>query len=1192
MENFRTLKILKIIIMGTLALSPIFSSAYEPETTHKALTQEIIKNFNAYYPKLKLGAIESAAVEVGSIGEDDGVRALHHFYDPVYNRGLFGQLSAKNWAQNTLAQAGAFRPLAGAITGIFGAPTDYSWDRAVYDYVWADKSRGLDGLGHILHLIEDMSVPDHTRNDAHPPYGDKLFHQASPYEHWADKWNTETISGLSTMIYHSDSQPAHFSSLAGYFDSIASYSNNNFFSKDTTPDKSQIYFQPLEGKTIKQTLSTGDVAEFILSVGLDKYKLAKIKTNIITVSRLYFIEYQDKLVLTDYWSHLSKQAVLHGTGVVRLFFEEVEKERKEKKLFAKNKSVLDRLASVVGISQPEPTPLVSEIPDNAFQINLAVKPPSEEIVGAKSDLDVGRLSEISRSSTLGVSPGGVEEENHSNILENVGMSQVGGNTESGSLPPFLQLQAIGGGSAGFGGGGSPTPSVQILTTSSEVQSLGGTETSEPPDTTPPDISLSVSECSSSLSSDGCLLASSTVSLVWSSTANDLNHYIIECEKSSPPVGGCSGFNFASTTATSTIYSLPTDDSIYIFKAKAVDGAGNESAQTTKTAELSLRPVVINEVAWAGTSAPFANDEWIELYNRSSQSVNLANWVLYASDGVPYVNLSGVIFAGGYYLIERTDDNTVSDVAADLVTPFSGSGAGSGLENSVEILVLSHASTTIDQTVLCSNNWGGGSVSGVYPTMERIDPDVAGTDSTNWGTSNSGASNGFIKNGKDSAGAALTATPRARNSLHYLISQGSTLSADRVLKKSWGVYIIGPSENFTVSAGKTLTVGPGVTIKMGDSANLIVDGTLKSDGTAEDNILFTRLSAAGGWRNVRITSNSQNSSVSYTRFKYGGGFTSNIPSERRALFSVIDNSITISNSIFENSFSAGMRLTTSTSAVQNSTFSVGTSTADNVGLYIVGGSPIISGNTFSENYFGAKMEGAAASYANNVFNNNISYALSSSNGSSTFSGNSGAGNGKNGIALLGTISAAGGTTTLASNPLPYIATSLSYAQIAVGSVLVLEAGARFAGEDVFSRLNVNGSLKLEGANKDSIIFTSLADTAPAQWYGIAVNSGGYMYGGGFTLRYGGRGMGDNPNAIAGIGIFGGSVNLSDGRIENNYQAGMRLYDSSTSTLSNFEFLNHQMPTGNSTAFISANSTIQATNVTFSGNTTDKSPANAF
>ena len=815
------------------------------------------------------------------------------------------------------------------------------------------------------------------------------------------------------------------------------------------------------------------------------------------------------------------------------------------------------------------------LPENTSATELKPSTPQTEIA-SKPAFSLGSAP-ASLSLERGESPAGLGEGELANL---------GTKLPSDDMPVFLQLQSVGGGSAGFGGGGSPTPSVQALL----ADEAGSISNAQPPvlDTAPPDISLSVSECANSLSSDGCLLASSTVSLAWSSAAGDLNHYIVGCENGG---AACSNFSFASTTATSTIYTLPADDSTYIFKAKAVDNAGNESAQTTKTVALSARPVIINEAAWAGSSASAA-DEWIELYNRSSQSVNLANWVLYASDGVPYVNLSGVIFAGGYYLIERTDDNTVSDVAADLVTPFSGSGAGSGLENSGEILVLSHASTTIDQTVLCSNNWCGGSVSGVYPTMERIDPDVAGTDSTNWGTSNSGASNGFIKNGKDSAGAALTATPRARNSLHYLISQGSTLSADRVLKKSWGVYIIRPSENFTVSAGKTLTVGPGVTIKMGDSANLIVDGTLKSDGTAEDNILFTRLSAAGGWRNVRITSNSQNSSVSYTRFKYGGGFTSNIPSERRALFSVIDNSITISNSIFENSFSAGVRLTTSNSAVQNSTFSVGTSTADNVGLYIVGGSPIISGNTFSENHFGSKAEGAAASYTNNVLNNNISYALYSLNGSSTFSGNSGSVNGKNGIALLGTISAAGGTTTLASNPLPYIATSLSYAQIAVGSVLVLEAGARFAGEDVFSRLNVNGSLKLEGANKDSIIFTSLADTAPAQWYGIAVNSGGYMYGGGFTLRYGGRGMGDNPNAIAGIGIFGGSVNLSDGRIENNYQAGMRLYDSSTSTLSNFEFLNHQMPTGNSTAFISANSTIQATNVTFSGNTTDKSPANAF
>lgn len=1189
--------------MGTLALSPFFTLAYSPETTHRALTQEIVKAFNSYYPNLKMGEVDGSAVEIGSVGEDNGARALHHFYDPVYNRGLFGQLSAKDWAQNTLAQASVFRPLAGAITGVFGAPTDYSWDRAVYDYVWVDKSRGLDGLGHILHLIEDMSVPDHTRNDAHPPYADKLFHQASPYEHWASKWNAETMAGLSTMIYHSGSQPARFSSLGEYFDSMATYSNNNFFSKDTTPEKSKEYFNPIIKSISVEHI---DGVQYYFAYGeLDSKKLRLVKLETLKGDNSKFItKFDDNTyVMNDYWSHLSKQAVLHGVGVVRLFFEAVEEERENKRLLAKNKTIFDRVASLlpsqvsgaVGLNnKEEPKPLVEEIPQSAFEPHLAVSPPSEPP-------DFLKLPDGKKPGFLEVSKPGFEESG--SVLSPGGVTNLvvqqpseAANLETKSpnedLPPFLQLQAAGGGGSPGFGGGTPTPPAETPAS----------------DTTAPDISLDVSECPGLASVAGeCLVASSTATVSWSSAAGDLNHYDVRCE-----VGGvsCDGFNFASTTATSTIYSLPADDSTYIFKAKAVDNAGNESAQTTKTVVFFTRPVVINEIAWAGTSANSA-DEWIELYNRSSKSVSIANWVLYAGDGVPYINLSGTISAGGYYLIERTDNDTVSDVTADLTAPFSGSGAGSGLGNGGETLVLSRASTTIDQTVLCSNAWCGGLASPTYSSMERIDMEAVGTDTGNWGTSN-----GVVKNGLDSAGAALTATPRARNSLHYLISQGATLSSDKTLKQSFGTYIIKDNETLTIASGKTLTIEPGVTVKMGDSADLIVDGTLKSDGTAANNILFTALSgspAAGSWRNVRITSSSQNSSVSHTRFKYGGGFASNIPQERRALLSVIDNSITISNSIFENSFSAGARLTTSNSTIQNNTFSVGTTTADNVGFYVVGGAPTVSGNTFSENYFGAKAEGAAASYANNIFNNNISYALYSSNGSSTFSGNSGAGNGKNGIALLGTISAAGGTTTLASNSLAYLTISSSNAEISAGAGLVLEAGARFAGEDSSSRLTVNGALKLEGASKSSIVFTSLADTAPGEWYGIVVNSGGYMYGGGFTLRYGGYGAGGNPNAIAGIGVFGGSVSLSDGRIENNYKAGMRLYDHATSTLTNFEFNNHASPASNSTALVAANagvvlntvsfsdnflgvsssnSTIQATGATFSGNTTDKSPADAF
>ncbi len=75
------------------------------------------------------------------------------------------------------------------------------------------------------------------------------------------------------------------------------------------------------------------------------------------------------------------------------------------------------------------------------------------------------------------------------------------------------------------------------------------------------------------------------------------------------------------------------------------------------------PVVINEVAWAGTTAS-SYDEWIELYNNTDQDVNLEGWLLEAADGSPAIALTGVIPAHGFYLLERSDDSAVSNVPAD------------------------------------------------------------------------------------------------------------------------------------------------------------------------------------------------------------------------------------------------------------------------------------------------------------------------------------------------------------------------------------------------------------------------------------------------------------------------------------------------------------------------------------------------
>jgi len=108
-----------------------------------------------------------------------------------------------------------------------------------------------------------------------------------------------------------------------------------------------------------------------------------------------------------------------------------------------------------------------------------------------------------------------------------------------------------------------------------------------------------------------------------------------------------------------------------------------------------RPVAINEIAWAGTAAS-AFDEWIELKNNTDKEIDITDWVLVAKDGTPNIKLKGKIPAKGFFLLERTDDNTVSDIKADQI--YSG-----GLLNSGETLTLKDNKGVVIDT---ANNDGG------------------------------------------------------------------------------------------------------------------------------------------------------------------------------------------------------------------------------------------------------------------------------------------------------------------------------------------------------------------------------------------------------------------------------------------------------------------------------------------------------
>ncbi|MBI3671686.1 lamin tail domain-containing protein [Candidatus Azambacteria bacterium] len=110
------------------------------------------------------------------------------------------------------------------------------------------------------------------------------------------------------------------------------------------------------------------------------------------------------------------------------------------------------------------------------------------------------------------------------------------------------------------------------------------------------------------------------------------------------------------------------------------------------------PMVINEVAWMGTSVS-ANNEWMELYNTSSSAVDLTGWTLEATDGSPKIALTGNVASGGYFLLERTDDSAVPSIQADQI--YSGA-----LSNSGEILILRDAQGLEVDRVDGSNNWAG------------------------------------------------------------------------------------------------------------------------------------------------------------------------------------------------------------------------------------------------------------------------------------------------------------------------------------------------------------------------------------------------------------------------------------------------------------------------------------------------------
>lgn len=401
-------------------------------------------------------------------------------------------------------------------------------------------------------------------------------------------------------------------------------------------------------------------------------------------------------------------------------------------------------------------------------------------------------------------------------------------------------------------------------------------------------------------------------------------------------------------------------------------------------EVAGLPVVLNEIAWSGTSAS-TSDEWIELFNPTTKSVNLSGWTVYAGDGAPYVPLSGTIAAGGYYLIERDDDTAVSNVSANLISAFSD------LEDSGEDMYLARfsngATTTIDsRTAACGSSWCGGTLATRH-SMERYGNNQSELAANEWGS----ALGEFILNGADAIGNSLKGTPGRKNSLSYQLTKTNTLTGDKTILAAHSPYLVG-RDGFTVNAGTTLTVEPGVVVKVvsANTPSIAVNGTLVTNGTSGSPVTFTAFSddnyggdmngdgsatmpAAGSWRQILLSATGGSSSLSNTTIRYGGNWSGSIPTHKGAL-TAVGVSPTFNAVTVEYSMKHGLVLSNSTSTITNSTFRYNDADSSSYGVTVGGGSLTMSGSTISNSSSGLSVSGATATLSNMTFSGNTLYDI--------------------------------------------------------------------------------------------------------------------------------------------------------------------------------------------------------------------------
>jgi len=171
-------KIVFMVMFFFSALIPLTAYALE-KTTHESLNyQVVLKTDLDVYLNKQLGFSRGrdeefkgkSVIDLISLGgktEDEPfyTRSVNHYLDPIYNNiGFKGQFkNALEWAKNQSGVLLSTNCSWGATRGYYrqGLTSSTKTERET------KLALTFECVGRLMHLVQDMSVPAHTRDDGH-----------------------------------------------------------------------------------------------------------------------------------------------------------------------------------------------------------------------------------------------------------------------------------------------------------------------------------------------------------------------------------------------------------------------------------------------------------------------------------------------------------------------------------------------------------------------------------------------------------------------------------------------------------------------------------------------------------------------------------------------------------------------------------------------------------------------------------------------------------------------------------------------------------------------------------------------------------------------------------------------------------------------------------------------------------------